>query len=29
MELQKTNKDGIDLDGSAIEIKISTEEKPK
>jgi hypothetical protein len=29
MELQKTNKDGIDLDGTAIEIKISTEEKPK
>jgi hypothetical protein len=29
MELQKANKDGIDLDGTAIEIKISTEEKPK
>jgi hypothetical protein len=27
MELRKTNKDGIDLDGLAIEIKISTEEK--
>jgi hypothetical protein len=29
MELRKTNKDGIDLDGAAIEIKISTEEKQK
>ena len=29
MEARKGSKDGIDLDGSAIEIKISTEEKPK
>jgi hypothetical protein len=29
METRKTNKNGIDLDGIAIEIKISTEEKPK
>jgi hypothetical protein len=29
MDLRKTNKDGIDLDGVAIEIKISTEEKQK
>jgi hypothetical protein len=29
MELRKTNKGGIDLDGLAIEIKISTEEKQK
>jgi hypothetical protein len=28
METRKSNKDGIDLDGVAIEIKISTEEKP-
>jgi hypothetical protein len=29
MDLKKTNKDGINLDGTAIEIKISTEEKSK
>jgi len=29
MDVRKTNKDGIELDGVAIEIKISTEEKPK
>ena len=29
MDLRKANKDGINLDGSAIEIKISTDEKPK
>ena len=29
MNLKKASKDGIDLDGAAIEIKITTEEKPK
>jgi hypothetical protein len=29
IEVRKTSKDGIDLDGLAIEIKISTEEKTK
>jgi hypothetical protein len=29
IEARKTSKDGIDLDGLAIEIKISTEEKTK